>query len=508
MGFMNALFGGGTKLELKLDSGEIPAGGQLSGQITVQGGKKPLTINSLFVRLLLVSVKSKEGSSVPDVDTRLLVNSTIATNEDLPPGELKTFSFRFPVPTGLEPSALATSYTVMAQADIPGVADPSATAKLKIVEGRGDDVLTLDGIRARYPNLESTDTREQVFALSALACDCYSEREKLIAAEPLLVGLVKRSSSPKVRREALSTWANLVDDQVRKEHLAFLQELSASSEDPDFFREVVTAAAKFAEEGALPMVRQLIHHSDPEVRVHLTQQLRFNSAKKFKAKRELIDELAKDPDSRVRAAAIEAWAADWRSDPALMRHVAGLCESDPLPEIQAAVISALALCHNYGNGTLGLEVFEKQLGNPSAEVRKAIAEHLHWLPETEVVRTQAMVERLLFDPSGEVREAMAFQLQNLSELKSLIPLAQKSFETDPSESVRGQALTGLCALLDPASAAALCEKVLASNPPSSFLWGVLSGMRNHREAVEAKRVLAQLAAGNTEVAESARLALQ
>jgi hypothetical protein len=349
MGLMNALFGGGTKLELKLDAGEVPAGGQLSGQITVQGGKKPLTVTSLFVRLLLVSVKTKEGSAVPDIDTRLLVDSTIASNDPLPPGEVKKYSFRFPVPTGLEPSGLSTSYTVMAQADIPGVADPKADTKLKIVEGRGDGLLTVDAICERFPGLRSADEDELTSALNSLHNACYSERENLLAAEPLLREVIRQSVFADVRREAFEAWANLVDNQVKKEHLAFLAETAKDCTEPKFFREVIKAAAKFAEEGARPMVESLARHPDAEIRLHMVNGLRFDAAHRFPGKREIIDGLARDPDSRVRAAAVEAWA-EWRDDPPLMRAVAALADTDPTPEVQVAVMSVMALVHNYGGG--------------------------------------------------------------------------------------------------------------------------------------------------------------
>jgi hypothetical protein len=504
MGFMNALFGGGTKLELKLDAAEVPAGGQLSGQITVQGGKKPLTVTSLFVRLLLVSVKTKEGSSIPDIDTRLLVDSVIATNDPLPPGELKKYSFRFPIPTGLLPSDHSTSYTVMAQADIPGVADPKADTKLKVVEGRGDGVVTVEAIYARYPDLRSAEPDEQVMALCNLSGDCYSEREQLIAAEPLLRELMRESRSPAVRREAFSTWANLVDNQVTKEHLAFLAQVAESATDDErLFREVITAAAKFAEEGARPMVESLTRHPDPSMRLHLAQQLRFSAARRFKGKREIIDAMAQDPDSRVRAAAVEAWT-EWRDDPNLIRYVVGLADSDPSPEVQSAVMSVVALAHNYGGGTLALDVFERHLQNPHAEVRKTIAESLQWLPESEIVRIQGLVALLLGDKSGEVRESMAFQLQNLSELKQLRPLAEGCFLRDPSEDVRKDAFVGLCALSDPEGACRLCEQALASQPSDTMLWGVLGGLRHHREAPCAQQLLAQLAAGSSCVASAAR----
>lgn len=507
MGLLGALFGGGTKLELKLDAEAVPAGGQLSGQIIVHGGKKPLKIDSLFVRLLLVSVVSKEGQSIPEIDLKLLVDSVIATKEDLPPGAAKRYSFRFPVPTGLAPSANGVSYTVLAQADIPGVVDPKQEAKLKIIESRGSGMLTLQQIYDRYPGLNSTDKRELANALSDLDCACYSERELLLAAEPRLVELVRSAGDGAVRRAAFSAWANLVDNQVKKHHLSFLAEVSAQSNSSEFFLEVIKAAAKFAEEGALPMVQDLAKSADPEIRLRITEQLRFSAADRFPGKRELLLSLAMDPEARVRAAAIEA-LSEWRDDVELMRWIASVADHDTSELVQAACISALSLSHHYGGSALTLDVYERQVRNPSELVRKTIAESIHWLSESDIARIYPLVAALLADSSGEVRSAMGFQFHNLSDMRQLAPLGLQVLERDPSEEVRSQTLGGVTSLLEPAQAIPLLEKYLRSAPSERMLWGVLSGLRNHREVPQARALLAELGRGSTGVAHAARDALE
>jgi hypothetical protein len=506
MGLLNTLFGGGTKLQLKLDASEVPAGGQLSGQVTVQGGKKPLKISSVFVRLLHVTVHSKPDQTVPEVKVQLLVDSVIATNDELPPGVEKKYSFRFPVPTGLEPTAHSVSYTVLAQADIPGVADPKEDVKLKIVASRGGGLLSLDDIKARYPGLDSPDEDTLEDALQSLDCDCYSDREQLVAAEAFLVELVRRYATNDVGRAALSAWSNLVDGRVRKEHLAFLQELLTMSTERRFFDEVIEAAARFAEEGALPVVQGLARHAEPRIREEMANQLRFNAADRFAGKRELLESLLVDSEPAVRAAAIGA-LSEWREDTALIRRIAGLIDSDPATEVKVAGISCLALVHNYGSGTLGLDVYERHVNSPEDAVREAIAESLHWLPETEVVRIGKLVQRLLLDSSGEIRRVMAFQFHNLSDMRQLAPMALEVLHKDESETVRAAALGGVGAMLEPDAAIDLAEKHLAGSPSDHILWSVVDVLRHHNETPRAQALLYKLANSNLPVASAARDAI-
>ena len=507
MGLLNALFGGGTKLELVLDSSEVPAGGQLSGHVRITGGKKPYKMSSVFVRLLHVSATSKPDKPLPEITIKLLVDSVIATNEELPPGVEKRYSFRFAVPIGLEPTALSVSYTVLAQADIPGVADPKDESKLKIIESRGSGICTIEEVKARYPGLDATDEDEFEEALRSLDNDCYSQREQLIAAEPLLAETVRTGSTQSLRRAALSAWSNLVDGQVRKEHLTFLSELVNSPAEQGFYDEVIEAAARFAEEGALPIVKRLAASGDPHVRAEMARQLRFNAKDRFPGKRELLESMLDDDDGEVRGAAVSA-LSEWRNDPQLMKRIAGLVNTDPAIEVKKAGIACVALVHHYGSGTLALDVYERHLSDPDEEVKKSIAEALHWLPETESPRVYGMVQKLASDTSGEVRRVMAFQFHNLSDFRQLLPLALHMLENDPSETVRAEALGGVSALLDPEAACQLAERYLRSSPSDRMLWGVLDLLRHHAEFTRARALLQELARGGADVARAARAALE
>jgi hypothetical protein len=73
MGLLDSLFGGGTKLDLKLDTNTIPEGGTLSGTLTLSGGKKPLKLTALKVRLVYVKVTPVEGQALPKSRCRNLL---------------------------------------------------------------------------------------------------------------------------------------------------------------------------------------------------------------------------------------------------------------------------------------------------------------------------------------------------------------------------------------------------------------------------------------------------
>jgi hypothetical protein len=185
MGLLNSLFGGGTKLELQLDTATIPEGGTLSGTILVIGGKKQLQIDALKVRLVYVQVTTKKDSPLPEIEMKVLLDNTVVSNHPLPPANTQKHSFSFAVPKGTDPNG---KYKVVALADIPGVKDPSAQADLKVIEpyaGRGGAGGLLgailgnkhseDQVLGQFPDLMSTDEDDARNALFALQCEAYDK---------------------------------------------------------------------------------------------------------------------------------------------------------------------------------------------------------------------------------------------------------------------------------------------------------------------------------------------
>ncbi|MEZ4451623.1 MAG: HEAT repeat domain-containing protein [Nannocystaceae bacterium] len=505
MGLLNKLFGGGTKLDLTLDAAQIPAGGVLSGRLTLHGGKKALTLTSLKVRLVYFLVKSKEGSSLPEIDTRVILDQTLASGEDLPAETVRDYEFRFQIDKDTAPSGDGVSYKVMAAADIPKVADPTAEATFTITEGAGMDldVLTLDDAYARWPNLQSDDEEELVDGLRDVHLACYSERENLQVLEPILAGHI-RSGTTEVRKQALEAWANLLDGFVRKEHLKLLNELAAQrTMDRDFLREVITAAAKFADEGALPLIKELARSPDPEVREEVAQQLRFAASDKFKGKLDLLQSMAADPVDTVRAAVIGAYS-DYRDNKKVMAWVAEQIGKDPSPKVQAACVSTLALLHHHGQGALTLQVYERCLGSEHQEVRKELTENLQWLGEENEAAIRRLAERLLADRDPEIRRSMAWQFVNLRDFPGLAPLVHRA-AADPDPKVRADALFGMSSVTEAPQLVAIYRQRLGEEPTESIHWGVISGLRDHSETTEGQALLQELTRSPmSDIARSAR----
>jgi len=494
MGLLDSMFGGGTRLEMTLDTPQASAGGVVGGKIALWGGKKPLKVTEVTVKLLYVCVTAKDDSPLPDIDTRVLLTQTVAAGEDLPPGAQKQWPFRFTVPHGTETTAHNVSYKVLASADIPSVKDPGADAELRVVDADEDEhrLLPLDEVYGRFPGLRSTNEEELCEALRDLFLACYSEGAQFMEIEPYVADMMRRGTVG-IRRSALEAWANLVDNRVKPNHLETLYAVAnIPGLDQETFDQVVIAACKFAEEGAYHLVQQLAQHSDPHVRKEVASNLRFNAAEKFAGKRELVIQLAQDPDPSVRAAAMGTFSC-FNDDQQIMYGVANQIDRDQSPAVQAAGISTLALAHHHGMADLIFQVYDKHLANPNVEVRKEIASCLHWLPKRDVQRVWGLVQRLAQDQDEDVRSAMAFQFCNLSDFPQLLPIAQQVAQSDPSADVRREALGGMASMMKPEQAAALYGQVLAADQSQETGWAVLNGLRHHREHPQAKKLLTQLA---------------
>lgn len=508
MGLLDSMFGGGTSLALTLDVPQASAGGVVGGKVYLTGGKKPLKLTELQVKLLYVRVTARDDSPLPDIDTRILFAQTIAAGEDLPPGAQKQFAFRFTVPHDTETTAHNVSYKVLASADIPSVKDPSADVELRVVDADDDQsrLLPLEEVFNRFPDLRSSNEDSQCDALRELYSACYSEGAQFMEIEPFLNDLMRRGTV-NVRRAALEAWANLVDNRVKPEHLQTLYGVAnIPGIDQETFDQVIVAACKFAEEGALQLVQQLAQAGDPHIRKSVAQNLWFNAADKFAGKRELLIQLAQDQDSSVRAAAVQSFTC-FRDDQQIMHGIAGQIDREQSPEVQVAGIGALAGAHHHGLGELVFAVFEKHAQNQHSDVRKEIASRLSSLPKQYFQRIWGLAQRLLQDPDEDVRAAMAYQFRNMSEMPQLLPLAQGALN-DPSPQVRRDALGSVASLMKPEQAIAFYAQVLGNDQTSETGWAVLSGLRDHADHPQGKKLLLQLTNHSDQyLADSAREAL-
>lgn len=509
MGLLDKMFGGGTNLDLALDNTTASAGAVIGGRIALTGGQKPYRVTELAVRLMYVHTQMREGETLPHIEMRELTKQVVAANADLPPGAQQTYAFRLTVPSGQQLSAHNVSYQVVATADIPGIKDPQAAAKVDVVEAskHGDRRLPLEEIVARFPDLHSRDEESLCRALYDFFLACYSEGAQLMEAEQLIAWHMQ-NGTVKVRRKALEAWANLVDNRVTPQHLQTLYGVAnVPGLDGDTFEQVIIAATKFAEEGAFALVQQFAQHAESRVRAQVAQNLRFNAARRFNGKRELLVQMAQDPAPEVRKAAVSA-LSDFNDDQQLMYWVANLADTDPDPVVQAECISTLGLVHHHGMGDLALQVFDKHTANPSSCVREEIAQTIHWQPPTQMQRVWGIVQKLAADQDEDVRSSMAFQFHNLSDMPQLLPIAQHMAQNDPAPRVRRRALEGMSALMQPQQAAQLYGGMMQAARAEEDFWPVLNGLRTHREDAMVKQLLTQLGqCPYPNVADAAREAL-
>lgn len=494
MGLLDSMFGGGTNLALALDNTTASAGAVIGGRVVLSGGQKPYRVTELAVRLMYVHTETRHGETLPTIDMRELTKQIVTANTALPPGAQQHFTFRLTVPHGLEESAYNVSYQVIATADIPGIKDPQASMEVKIIEASHDANrrLPMEEIDRRFPGLRAQNEDQLCEALHAFFVECYSEGGQLMEAEQLIAWHMN-NGTVRVRREALKAWANLVDNRVQPHHLQALYALANQPGlDGEMFDEVIVAATKFAEEGALALVQQLAQHPDAHVRAQVASGLRFNSAERFNGKRELVVQLAQDASPEVRKGAIGAMSA-FRDDHQLMYWLGGIADSDPDVEVQAEVISTLSFLHHHGLGDLALQVYEKHAAtNPNARVREAIAQRLSNQPAQALPRVWSIVQRLSADADEDVRAAVAFEFYNMQELPQLLPIAQHMAQNDVSPDVRRRALESMGTLMPPHQAAQVYGAIAQQARTEDDLWPVVNGLRAHRDHAMVKQLLSQI----------------
>jgi hypothetical protein len=493
MGLLDSMFGGGTSLNLTLDTPTASPGSVVSGRIDLGGGKKPLTLNELSVRFVYVHVETKPGETLPKIDIRELTKQVVAAAGQIPAGSQQQFTFRLTVPYELPNTAHNTSFQVIAQADIPGVKDPTAKVDVKVVAASKDKTrrLPLAEVVSRFPGLQSNDEEALKDALRQLHVACYNESGELMEVEPL-VGQLMLGRTGEVRTRAIEAWANLVDKHVQPQHLNALYAVANTAGlDDDTFEQVIVAATKLADDGALAFVQQLAAHPEASVREKVASNLRFNAADKFAGKRELVGKLAQDASPEVRRAAIGAMSS-FRDDQQLMYWVANVSDTDPDGGVRAECIATLSLVHHHGMGDLTLAVYEKHLADPDSEVRKSISRSLAWMPATAIQRVWGIASKLASDQEEEVRRALAFEFNNMEKLPQLLPIAQHMVQNDPSPEVRKDALGAMAALMPAQQAAQYYGGLMSQARTEQDLWPLVNGLRHHREDKDVKKLLSQI----------------
>jgi HEAT repeat protein len=285
----------------------------------------------------------------------------------------------------------------------------------------------------------------------------------------------------------------VLDNRAKAEHIRALETLAGRDLPAYLMEEVVVVAAKFAEEGAMPLVQRLAKHPMPEVRARLATSLYLDADHDLPGRRELIVQLCQDGDVRVRAAAFGA-TATFVEDLELMRWVAGCAAQDPSPEVQSECITAITLAHNYGGADLLFDTYlQHAQGNPSADVRKAVAERLHWLPADP--RLNQLVQTLFSDSSSEVRRTLAWNGCNMEEHPELGEMYLHVAVHDPDEEVRADALRGVDKFLGLSDTVTFLRQRLAQDRNEKSYWAALNCVESYMPAREAKALLQEIARG-------------
>lgn len=512
MGFFDTILGmfgvGGASLAITLDADQVPQGGFLSGKITVTGGEREQQMNALKVRLLFVSVKSREDSAIPDINTQTLLDVAVATNKTIAPKSTEDYPFQLQIPAGTEATAHNVSYTVLAAADIPGAKDPSAKRDLKVVESSGQ---TADEILRRWPALRGTEEGPLVDAIRDMRWKHRDgdEDKDLLAAEPVLARLI-REGSPRAKVAAIETWAEILKERATPGHVRVLIEL-AEGETPEdnVLRAVIDAAGAFRKPGGMTVLKKFAAHEDPKVREMVAGALDSYDGPFIGDDLELLRTMIEDPHGRVRCRVVQALGTYWKNTSALER-IAKQADHDADVDVLEACIRALSSAGWRERPELLVERFERFSHRPEARIREAVA---NAIPTSDKVladaRIKGVIDRLLADPEEDVRHQMAFQLNNLVQADdTLADTALLVIRNDPSQRVKGAAVSALCkdGLVEKIALPAY-EALLGADASEEVLRGMVFGLR-FREEEPAKMMLHRLSAHpNRNIAERAKEAL-
>jgi HEAT repeat protein len=484
MGFLDKMFGGGTNLTLKLDTNMIPEGGTLAGKITLSGGKKPLKLTALKVRLVYVKVSTVPGQSLPKIELQNLLDNTVISNQDLAPASLNEYPFSLNVPTGTDPKG---TYKVIVSADIPGVKDPSADQELKVIAPNADGASSgmFGGLFRGKPS------EEEILARFPPLMSAYDADSNFTKIAPFLAKKMAPGNPDRIRAQALATWGNVLNNRATPDNVKALEAMANDSTlTQDMLREVIRVAAQFAEEGAWPVVEKLSGHRDPWVREEMASRLYFDADRKLAQRKDKLVAMTNDPDAGVRAAAFRSFA-DFNKERPLVDKAIAAAKSDPSPDVQKACVSAIAHAHFHGMKDLVLDTFLAfAQSSTQSVVRKEIADCSHWLPADP--RTAKLVDALLQDKDIEVRRQMAWQSCNMGEHPELRELFVRTAVSDTDEEVRGNALGGIDRVMPLPEAVAFLRQRLAADPNEKTAWACFNVVKFQMEHAEARAFMTEL----------------
>ncbi len=473
--FVKSMFGiGGCKMEVELDAQQVAVGGVLAGRCRVIGADKEYPLTSVNVRLLYVSVQSKEDSAIPDIETRILVDNVLATNEVIPANGKREYDFTVQIPGGTEPTAHNVSYSVLVVADIPGLKDPSAKTDLKVVEAEeGAQATDLASLYSRWPALQGTAEQPLIDALWDLRNSHrdWDENSNFSGAEPVVAKFLRHDSS-RVRSTALEVWSHLIGDEATPANIRTLQgaiqlaDESGSDDDLRVMQEGVEAAARFAKAGGVAILEKYAKHDNAKVRKKVAQSIGWHANDVGKALM-VLQSMMDDPEIGVLTDVISALAnfsgngvifqklTDLALNPdtplALRREVAGCLArgwefydivwpgvkhlaNDADPEVRRRVSQSLS---NFMQREDAAEVAKPLFSDDDVEVRRAVSREARYFPSKSMDDWRPILEEMATgDADRQVQANAVRSLINGFEPEKVAEHYQAWLAKGPSEEIQ------------------------------------------------------------------------
>ncbi|WP_338873235.1 sporulation protein [Myxococcus stipitatus] len=422
MGLFNSMFGGGTGLEVSLESGTVTAGEELAGTVIIRGGKKAARITRVVVKIL----GSRVGGA-GDFEHRILFDDAIALDLALPAGESVEVPLSITLPDDADPEH---DYQLTATADIPGVADPSAKVSFRVAgqEDAGHDSATtysVDEVLGQWPALSGSD----VEAFREAAVELYEAKENydVSAGAEVLAGRFQ-DDDLELRQTATWWYARILGPTTDASAVAPLLELT-SVDNVDFLQGLVSAAGALGLAGE-PLLAELAHHPIPAVRRSVGFELPTVGGPR---QRELAELLLQDSEADVATSGLKALGGKLLREPQVIAHLVSVATGSDLTKMRVHALYALQDAHEYDAHEAALPAFVANLGHEDTWARATVAETLPKWPESP--RLMAMLEQLAADEDSHVRCKLAgtFHARCPEHLR---PLWERLAAQDPAKDVR------------------------------------------------------------------------
>lgn len=425
MGILGSLFGGGTSLEISLDRDAISGGEQLTGTVTVRGGKKAAQITALEVKVMGVRVASSR-----DFDYRIVFDGAIAQSIPLPAGQPVAIPLALAIPADADPGL---EFQLAATADIPGVADPSAKVEFRVI-GRDDDddgdatVFTADEVLERWEALAGDDAE----AFREEASELVDAREWAdVSAGGEVLARRFRDGDPELRDAAIWWYAKLLgptDDLAAAAPLCAL----ADTDDEELAGELASAAGALGPAGE-EVLAILVRSPSAQVRRRAGFELVSAGGPR---QRTLAEQLMADPDPGVVSSGVKALGGKLLADPAVVARLVDLATTSDVEALRAHALYALGDAPDHGADASALSAFAANARHSSDWIRATVGEYLPKWPSSPP--QMQLVEQLATDDDSHVRAKLmnAFHRDCPAHLR---PLWERVAATDPDDHVREMA---------------------------------------------------------------------